>query len=247
MEFLFPARWCVGSNQIPSRLAFSSSVLETLNSLIAFSLRTENFPREAWPSEFVVKAPKRFLICGLGGFWNCTRTPPGNLKLFKTAVVRSWFVPGMGVVTEGKWAFMWFLLLLCQSAHILSIKPWCSINSGAAAESNEHMVPPIKQCTVSWRFIRNAISKESNSEWGILNTSATAAESGVLSLRLNWRRRQPPPADGTTFQTPRLNGPLVTHCWGVCSPFPPKPLFPENHKSDALPRHGERDTWLQSQ
>ena len=47
MEFLFPARWCVGSNQIPSRLAFSSSVLETLNSLIAFSLRTENFPREA--------------------------------------------------------------------------------------------------------------------------------------------------------------------------------------------------------
>ena len=58
MEFLFPARWCVGSNQIPSRLAFSSSVLETLNSIIAFSLRTENFPREAWPSEFVVKAER---------------------------------------------------------------------------------------------------------------------------------------------------------------------------------------------
>lgn len=194
--------------------------------------------------------PKRLSTlrnCGLVVAWYCIRTPPGNLRLSKIVLAWSCLVPGMLSATAGKCAFLWALLCLCQSVQILSIKPWWSINSGDTAESNEHMWPPIKQWTVSWRLIRREISNESKSKARVLKTSATATESGGLLVKLNCRRRHPPPADGTTFQVPRLKGPLVTHCRGDCSPFPPKPLFPKNQRSDAPPRHGVCDTTLQSQ
>ena len=194
--------------------------------------------------------PKRLRTlrnCGTPVAWYCTRTPPGNLKLSKTALAWSCLVPGMLSATVGKCAFLCALLCLCQSVQILSIKPWWSINSGDVAESNEHMWPPIRQWTVSCRLIRSEISNESKSTARVLKTSATATESGGLPVKLNCRRRQSPPADGTTFQVPRLKGPLVTHCSGVCSPFPPKPLFPIYQRSDARPSHGVWDTTLQSQ
>ena len=76
------------------------------------------------------------------------------------------------------------------------------------------------------------ISKSSKLDGGILCTAEIAVVSGRVWVKLNWRSKQPFPADGTTFQIPRLKGPSMTHRGERFSPFAPKPLSPLNHKSE---------------
>ena len=174
-----------------------------------------------------------------------TRTPPG--WAFKSMTLRgvSW-VPGITPLTVGKNAFLCWSLVACQSAQILSIKPWWRKNSGALAASAVHMVPLIKQWTVSCRFPLKANSNfDSKSPAGVFNTSCTAILSGGRSL--NCLDKHSKFADGTSFHTASLKGPVCTHQRNVTPPFPPKPLSPVNQTSCASPRHAVPETWLQSQ
>ena len=93
------------------------------------------------------------------------------------------------------------------------------------------ILPPIKQWIVSWRLMRKAISKSSKLDDGNLSTFAITVASGGLCVRLNWRCKQPLPAEGTVLHAPRLKGPSVTHRVSRSPPFPPKPLIPLYHKS----------------
>ena len=153
-------------------------------------------------------------------------------------------VPGMLSESDEKWAFKWALLRLCQSIHILSTNPWWRKNSGEVAESKEHIKPPIKQCTLSWKLMRKEASKEPKRDASVLNNSTNAIASGGFPTKR--RVKHPPPADGTTFQVPCLKGPVVTHCVGRV-PFPPNPLLPLNQRSEGRPRQGVCDTIDQSQ
>lgn len=126
----------------------------------------------------------------------------------------------------------------------LSTNPWWRKNSGAAAESNEHIVPSIVQCGPSCKVILKAISKLSNFAASVANTWATATLSGGFPLK-NLLKHEGL-ADGTSFHG-LLKGPSSTHP-NCPPPFPPKPPLPAYHKSLGLAlAHGFPETTLQSQ
>lgn len=106
------------------------------------------------------------------------------------------------------------------------MQPWLCLHV-------DENVPPIRQWIGSCRKTRKVSSKSKKDEGPNLSIAATAMELGAFSLWLNWRRRHPFwSADGTTFHTPRLKGPSLTHRVAACSPLPPKPLFPPNQMED---------------
>lgn len=109
----------------------------------------------------------------------------------------------------------------------LSTYEWCKKNDGAEAASIEHMVPPIKQWTLSWNWILN-ISSKSLKAFGLsFNSSATLLAVGGMPWKLLLRQLGLPSLTSGCHAR-RLKGPLCTHpC--LPPPFPPNPPGPECH------------------
>ena len=116
----------------------------------------------------------------LGGTYSAHTQPGWWLRSSKSS--DRYTVPGMRCFWVKKYSWnVWFLPSRCQSHQILSTKPWCRKNSGADAESNEHIVPLITQWTRSWNSSRNAfsnLSKFDESELFMIS-NFTAIASGV--------------------------------------------------------------------
>lgn len=120
------------------------------------------------------------------------------------------------------------------------MKPWWRKNSGADADSIEHMVPPIRQCTRSWRLTLSCLSKFTKLFWRI--TSRTSAASGGIPL--NSRFKHFCPVGDTADQTPCLKGPSYTQ---PLRPFPPNPESPLCQSSCSFDASHGLESRLQSQ
>ena len=161
-----------------------------------------------------------------------TRTPPGCAERSRTTLGITG-VPGMRCDKFEKNTFLCLSLFFCQSSQILSINPWWRKNSGAAAESIVHMVPSIKQCTKSCKFIRSMNSKSLKLRGWTSKTIWTATASGGVPKNIRAKHRGPGPVgipggSGTILHTSCLKGPVWTQLY-IPSPSPPRPESSLDH------------------
>ena len=183
--------------------------------------------------------------------WYSALTPPGCEERWRTSLGRT-SLPGMCWVKVRKYTFLWFSLFFCQSSQSLSMKPWWRKNSGALAESSEHIVPSIRQWTRSWRFTRSISSKSLNSATDVFKTLWTTVISGGIPLNVRFKQGGPgsvgsPGGSGTSSHSPSLKGPVWTQLY-IPTPFPPKPVSALCHRSrGSVVRNALLDTALQSQ